>query len=880
MRAGLKGWNHVVDDSTLIRHTRSASFGEEKVELMREGRRRIDERYPSYTKEVSAFVNGEQLTSVHHGVETLLDRVRAKPADGRPRVLYVLSTRSGGTPQTNQDLMTALEDRVDAFVLHCDTRNLSLSRLSNGQVIEIRSFVLRNRLKGFPHRSEEYDREVADWMVKYGVELVHVRHISRHSLGLIEVAKALRIPVVFSFHDFYTVCPSVNLLDETGRNCGGTCTSTDGDCTQPLWKEPDFPPLKHRAIHEWKRMLGGSLQLCDAFVTTSPSAAATLKANYPFLEERRFLVIPHGRDFAEMQQLSACIEPGEPLRLLVPGNLSRAKGLGVVRDLSERAREHEIEMHLLGELNEKIEGPNVINHGPYEREEFARKVSEIKPHVGGIFSICQETFSHTLTELWSCAVPVIGFDIGAVGERMKRVGGGWLAAEPSAAGVLELLRTLRRRPELQKAALQKIGAWQAGEGRHRDCHAMANEYYDVYRAALEARSRRGVQAPRRPRVAVMSPGTTTQGYRPALGPGSTHVRLGEKTRDRLDRPVRYDWVPADADPRWLASAFDAVIVQRTALDERAADALIEQCEGKCPLIIELDDFLLSADVGWSSYRDYSDHREALKKLIDAASLVMTSTEELKARLSQFNNRITVIPNVLSERLWLVPLSEGSASDPSFRVLRKPRNDRETRAIYMGTWTHGDDLNILRDAVADVRISNPNFRFFLVGVTKTQEPWYEQLKAPHVNYPLFVAWFRRVAALMDFAVAPLVDTEFNRAKSSIKLLEYSAANLPVIASEVPPYRDEIENGVTGLLAKNSASAWTEALRFACENPDEMREMAARMRQAVLADRLVGRQIPAFDAAVLSTIEEFHQESGATGWQAGGRPASRSVELPAK
>jgi glycosyltransferase involved in cell wall biosynthesis len=554
--------------------------------------------------------------------------------------------------------------------------------------------------------------------------------------------------------------------------------------------------------------------------------------------------------------------------------------LGIVRDLSESAREHEIELHLLGEQNEKIEGPNVINHGPYEREEFARKVREIEPHVGGIFSICQETFSHTLTELWSCGVPVIGFDIGAVAERMKKVGGGWLAAEPSAAAVLELLSTLRQRPELQAAALQKISVWQAGEGRHRDCHAMANEYYDIYRAALEPCLQNGIQAPRRPRVAIMSPGTATEGYRPAVAPGSTHVRLGEKTHDRLDRPVRYDWVSTDADPDWLASAFDAVIVQRTALEERAADELVEQCKGKCPLIIELDDFLLNDDVGWSSYRDYSGHREALKKLIGAASLVMTSTEELKARLTQFNDRIAVIPNVLSERLWLAPLSEESAADPSLRVLRKPRKDRETRAIYMGTWTHGDDLNILRDAVADLRASNPSFRLFLVGVTKTRERWYEQLKAPHVNYPLFVAWFRRVAALMDFAVAPLVETEFNRAKSTIKLLEYSAANLPVIASEVPPYRDEIENGVTGLLAKNSASAWTEALRFACENPDEMREMAARLRQAVLTDRLVDRQIPAFDAAVLSAIEEFHQQSGETGWQAGGRPASRSIELSAK
>ena len=33
------------------------------------------------------------------------------------------------------------------------------------------------------------------------------------------------------------------------------------------------------------------------------------------------------------------------------------------------------------------------------------------------------------------------------------------------------------------------------------------------------------------------------------------------------------------------------------------------------------------------------------------------------------------------------------------------------------------------------------------------------------------------------------------------------------------------------------------------------MSVRYRQEVVADRLMGQQIPAFDAAVLSAIEEF-------------------------
>ena len=41
--------------------------------------------------------------------------------------------------------------------------------------------------------------------------------------------------------------------------------------------------------------------------------------------------------------------------------------------------------------------------------------------------------------------------------------------------------------------------------------------------------------------------------------------------------------------------------------------------------------------------------------------------------------------------------------------------------------------------------------------------------------------------LDIAVAPLVDHPFNRAKSALKLLEYGALALPVVATDIEPYR---------------------------------------------------------------------------------------------
>jgi glycosyltransferase involved in cell wall biosynthesis len=60
-----------------------------------------------------------------------------------------------------------------------------------------------------------------------------------------------------------------------------------------------------------------------------------------------------------------------------------------------------------------------------------------------------------------------------------------------------------------------------------------------------------------------------------------------------------------------------------------------------------------------------------------------------------------------------------------------------------------------------------------------------------------------------AIAQLVDSRFNRCKSALRVTESWALGLPVIASDVTPFRDVIEHGVTGMLCR-SAEDWTKAL----------------------------------------------------------------------
>ncbi|MDN3553966.1 glycosyltransferase [Halomonas almeriensis] len=490
MRAGRRDWEHIIDDASYIYHVRSASFGNEKTELIKAGRAVVDSRYPEYSSLVAHGFGGDALRDIRQRVGEGLRSVSER-GGVKPRILYVISTRTGGTPQTNRDLMGALEPDTECLVLRCNSRVVTLELHAEGIETPLERHVLDQPLEAFPHRGGEYDRVVASWLVRYDIELLHVRHIAWHGLGLLSCAKTLGLPVVFSFHDFYTVCPTVKLLDADQRFCGGRCTPSDEECQHELWPKGALPPLKHRAIKAWQREFGQALSECDAFVTTTPSARGYLRDIYPFLRQGDFRVIPHGRDFGDMQDLAPApvSSSEEPLRVVFPGNISMAKGGRLIQALAERAPEHGLEIHLLGKVAGDVTLPDwVVRHGGYQRDEFLARIAEIRPHVGGILSIWPETYCHTLTELWAAGVPVVGVDIGAVGDRLRHNGAGWLAKTPVFEDVLAVLDEARD-PDGWQRAHQAVLEWQRTEGATLSTSAMSQRYRGLYDELLSHRWR-------------------------------------------------------------------------------------------------------------------------------------------------------------------------------------------------------------------------------------------------------------------------------------------------------------------------------------------------------------------------------------------------------
>ena len=114
----------------------------------------------------------------------------------------------------------------------------------------------------------------------------------------------------------------------------------------------------------------------------------------------------------------------------------------------------------------------------------------------------------------------------------------------------------------------------------------------------------------------------------------------------------------------------------------------------------------------------------------------------------------------------------------------------------------------------------------------------QVKSAHEfkpNYPEFARLLQKLPA--SFAVVPLEDSPFNRAKSPIKWLEYSACRIPGVYSDIAAYNQTVENGRTGLLAPNTREAWFSAMKSLVENPALRCRLAEQAHQTVLARHTV-------------------------------------------
>jgi glycosyltransferase involved in cell wall biosynthesis len=273
--------------------------------------------------------------------------------------------------------------------------------------------------------------------------------------------------------------------------------------------------------------------------------------------------------------------------------------------------------------------------------------------------------------------------------------------------------------------------------------------------------------------------------------------------------------------RWLATGYGRRMLN--AFRVRRFDAVI--CEQEvCPFLpafIELFFQRLSPrffvdydDAAYANYSRWPMFQRKIPQIMAVAETVVVGNNHLADYARQFARRVCVIPTVVD----LPRYPDQSHVEASETI----------RVVWVGTPLTTGYLKPLIPVMERLQSDHPRLSFRFIGAAGGF--LRNGLRAG------IVAWSEQTETDLlsecDIGIMPLPDTEFTRGKCGLKLIQYMACGLPVVASPVGVNREIVEEGKNGYLA-SSGDEWFAKLDKLIRDPALRRVLGKAGRAKVVA-----------------------------------------------
>lgn len=199
------------------------------------------------------------------------------------------------------------------------------------------------------------------------------------------------------FHDFYPVCSNYTLFCKN-QNCTEYCSKKE--------------------TLEYKESWHKTLELADELRTFSNSSKTILLGFIPEFSPK-ITVVPHSLEY--LKNITPIKYTNKlPLKVGVIGSIySEVKGFEVIRKLSD-----DLDLYVFGKI--PINKHGIHKMGKYSLNTLKQMIEKNEITVIFFPSICAETFSYVVSEIIALDLPVVGFPIGAQGEKIQNYSKGIL----------------------------------------------------------------------------------------------------------------------------------------------------------------------------------------------------------------------------------------------------------------------------------------------------------------------------------------------------------------------------------------------------------------------------------------------------------------------
>lgn len=443
-RALRHGFTNVAVPNLYVHHKHGGSFpGEEKQRLIQRSGDIIRQRYPEFDAEVQDFIRADPLRPVRAaaGVRMLVRR-------GHPGVVLMFDHAGhGGTTTFRAAEIARLHGAGQAVLLVRPTLRPSLGMPEKAVDIEL---LHRDAAFRFPAN------DLGDLAALAGalpLTEVVVSSLVGHAdpAGIMAFVRALRtgrgVPLRLLHHDYFPICPSLNLIDAEDRFCGVPSPERCRTCApaNPHMRRPEGQADEGTVdVAEHRRLWQGFFDLADRHAVFSRSSLAILRRAF-VLPDARVRVVPHLANHVTVTPLPSPPPPDPVARVAIVGGINVAKGSCLLAAMVDLAEQHRLPLvfELFGNLDRPIHSFHLHDNGPYEPDQLARRLAERGCHAVFLPSIWPETHCYVLDEVVGLGLPVGAFDLGAPPERLRHWSNGFIVSPitPEAA-LTALLRAI------------------------------------------------------------------------------------------------------------------------------------------------------------------------------------------------------------------------------------------------------------------------------------------------------------------------------------------------------------------------------------------------------------------------------------------------------
>ena len=379
-----------------------------------------------------------------------------------PTLLTIMHDGEGGTQHTTRQLIEQCSTIHRCILLKTGLTAWWVYEVQHGITRLIQEFRFKHTWQVNTPLSPEHSVVLTLLCENYTPTIAHIHHFLGHHPQSIEILKAHNVKVVLSLHDYHLVCPGFKLINEADQFCSGKCANTDHDCALPAnWYPHPTRPMSAFSP-QWRAQLDPLLQRCDHFIAPSRYTLDLITTHYPWLSDASTTIIEHGIErpahFAPQPH-----KPKAPIQVLFLGTLSHDKGATLIEGLlhENQQRQCPIHLHILGDAPALTKDHQACTlHGAYHHDQLFDRLAEINPHLILLPSIWPETFCCTLSEAWAAGIPVLGSNLGAIGQRINHHQGGWTLPPENPAHWLDTLLEITNNPDTVATCKQKIQAIQ------------------------------------------------------------------------------------------------------------------------------------------------------------------------------------------------------------------------------------------------------------------------------------------------------------------------------------------------------------------------------------------------------------------------------------